>query len=389
MPGINANKWKRSTAAAVLLLPLVFTGCASVDDSRTQLDWGMRDRDSNHVGATYYTVRVRPGDTLSQIAQRYDVSVSDVVRLNDIENRDTIRVGDVIRVPAGSRATRDAVYADAMSRPSASNPYVPAPEPRRGGYPQSSTISVVNLPPPPARADDTTGVRVDQPAKLAPVAVATNTITPSVKPSTSPVQTTTPAKPKPEPYVVASNTDTPAKKHAWYTPSTPAQQPQVQPKPQVQPAAQPKPQPTQVASNDTPSVQVQQSVPGSSRFAWPVSGRIIASYGSTTGGERNDGINIGAQAGEPFRAAASGTVTYAGNQLRGYGNLLLIKHDDGYITAYAHAQSLLVQQGNRVLKGQVIGTVGQTGDVREPQLHFEIRNGVKPVNPLQLLVASR
>jgi murein DD-endopeptidase MepM/ murein hydrolase activator NlpD len=170
--------------------------------------------------------------------------------------------------------------------------------------------------------------------------------------------------------VVASNArsrGTPA----WYTPAQ--SQPSSDDEATVQPQA----------------VQQQQRVPGSGRFVWPVSGRVIAQFGTSANGERNDGINIAAKAGDPIRAAASGVVTYAGNQLRSYGNLLLIKHDDGYVTAYAHAQSLNVQKGDHVLKGQVIGTVGQTGDVTQPQLHFEIRNGVQPVNPMALLVASR
>lgn len=123
-------------------------------------------------------------------------------------------------------------------------------------------------------------------------------------------------------------------------------------------------------------------------FAWPVSGRVIADYGAETNGARNDGINIAAATGTPIRAAAGGTVTYAGNELKGYGNLLLIKHADGYVTAYAHADRLLVARGDFVAKGQVIGYAGQTGDVTSPQLHFEIRHDTAPVNPRSYLAAN-
>ncbi len=124
------------------------------------------------------------------------------------------------------------------------------------------------------------------------------------------------------------------------------------------------------------------------KFRWPVVGRIIASFGSTANGGRNDGINIAARLGAPIRAAASGRVIYAGNELKGYGNLVLIRHDDGYVTAYAHAERIAVDRGMHVLKGQVIGYAGATGDVTRPQLHFEIRRGVHPVDPKPLLVAA-
>ena len=127
---------------------------------------------------------------------------------------------------------------------------------------------------------------------------------------------------------------------------------------------------------------------GNVAFAWPVSGRVIADYGSEANGARNDGINIAAPMNTPIRAAASGTVTYSGNELKGYGNLLLIKHADGYVTAYAHADRLLVARGDFVAKGQVIGYAGQTGDVTSPQLHFEIRHDTQPVNPRAYLVAK-
>jgi len=128
---------------------------------------------------------------------------------------------------------------------------------------------------------------------------------------------------------------------------------------------------------------------GSEKFIWPVQGRIIEGFGHDRHGERNDGINIAAADGTPIRAAASGTVTYTGNELKGYGNLVLIKHSGGYVTAYAHAGSIKVGRGDVVEKGQIIGTTGATGDVDRPQLHFEIRKGVTAVDPEHYLVADR
>jgi len=123
-------------------------------------------------------------------------------------------------------------------------------------------------------------------------------------------------------------------------------------------------------------------------FEWPVEGKIIQAFGTNEGGQRNDGINISADAGTPIHAAANGTVTYASN-LKGYGNLVLIKHHNGYITAYAHAEKLLVSAGDRVDRGDVIGYAGRSGDVGSPQLHFEIRKGTTPVDPRPLMMGTR
>jgi murein DD-endopeptidase MepM/ murein hydrolase activator NlpD len=125
---------------------------------------------------------------------------------------------------------------------------------------------------------------------------------------------------------------------------------------------------------------------GSVAFAWPVNGQVISGFGTARNGTRNDGINIAARLDTPIRAAASGTVSYA-DTLSGYGKLVLIKHSNGYVTAYAHADRLLVAQGDFVVKGQVIGYAGQTGDVTSPQLHFEIRSGTTPVDPQRYLTA--
>jgi murein DD-endopeptidase MepM/ murein hydrolase activator NlpD len=125
--------------------------------------------------------------------------------------------------------------------------------------------------------------------------------------------------------------------------------------------------------------------PNAPSFVWPVSGPVISDFGGPANGERNDGINIAAPMDTPIHAAASGTITYAGNELKDYGNLVLIKHQDGYVTAYAHADRLVVSRGDVVSRGQVIGYAGKSGDVSSPQVHFEIRHDTQPVNPKPLL----
>jgi murein DD-endopeptidase MepM/ murein hydrolase activator NlpD len=124
------------------------------------------------------------------------------------------------------------------------------------------------------------------------------------------------------------------------------------------------------------------------RFPWPVRGRVLASYGSTTAGGRNDGINIGAPRGTPVHAIDGGTVAYAGNEVKGYGNIVLIKHANGWISAYAHLDDMAVKSGDTIAPGQVIARVGDTGGVTEPQLHFELRRGKKPVDPREFLAPA-
>lgn len=122
-------------------------------------------------------------------------------------------------------------------------------------------------------------------------------------------------------------------------------------------------------------------------FLWPVNGRVVSTYGAKAEGLRNDGINIAAAEGSPVQAVENGVVAYAGNELRGFGNLLLIKHANGYVSAYAHNADLLVSRGDKVSKGQSIATVGSTGNVISPQLHFELRKGKKALDPQALLPA--
>jgi murein DD-endopeptidase MepM/ murein hydrolase activator NlpD len=117
------------------------------------------------------------------------------------------------------------------------------------------------------------------------------------------------------------------------------------------------------------------------KFLKPVQGHIISAYGPKSGGLFNDGINIAAPRHAPVRAAENGVVVFAGDGLKGFGNLVLVRHDAGWITAYAHLESAKVLRGQTLQRGQVIGTVGATGNVPSPQLHFELRRGSEPLNP--------
>ncbi len=124
---------------------------------------------------------------------------------------------------------------------------------------------------------------------------------------------------------------------------------------------------------------------GTPQFRWPVRGRVISGFGPMTNGQQNDGINLAVPEGTAVRAAEDGVVAYSGNELKGYGNLVLVRHGNGYVTAYAHASELKVKKGDAVRRGQVIARSGATGTVQAPQLHFEIRKGSVPVDPMQFL----
>jgi len=193
---------------------------------------------------------------------------------------------------------------------------------------------------------------------------------------------------------VKTATATPAQAPAKAAPATkPAPAPTQAANP---PAAAPKKvvsaEPTATARLASPATDMPAAAPEpvstAPTFRWPVRGRVIGSFGSKVNGQTNDGINVSVPEGTSVKVAEDGVVAYAGNELKGYGNLLLIRHDGGYVTAYAHADRLLVTRGDAVKKGQVIGYAGQTGDVSQPQLHFEIRSGTSPVNPRSYLTST-
>lgn len=143
--------------------------------------------------------------------------------------------------------------------------------------------------------------------------------------------------------------------------------------------------PKQKISSDPKKQLPKITARSSSKFSWPVRGNILSSYGAKNNGLFNDGINISASLGTSVKAAENGVVAYAGNEVKGMGNLVIIQHSDGWMTIYAHLDSMSVKRGTRVNVGTVIGRVGKTGKVDKPQLHFEIRKGTKAYNPTQYL----
>jgi murein DD-endopeptidase MepM/ murein hydrolase activator NlpD len=143
------------------------------------------------------------------------------------------------------------------------------------------------------------------------------------------------------------------------------------------------PGPAETASVPSKPVAAEPAQRNAMTFRWPVKGRVIQNFGQNT-----DGINISVPEGTEVKAAENGVVAYAGNELKGYGNLVLIRHADGFVTAYAHAKDLTVKRGDPVKRGQIIATAGQTGNVTSPQLLFELRKGATPVDPRRYLATN-
>ncbi|HBM90742.1 MAG TPA: hypothetical protein DD400_02540 [Rhodospirillaceae bacterium] len=166
----------------------------------------------------------------------------------------------------------------------------------------------------------------------------------------------------------------------------PAVEPKAKPRPKLfrAPRASSKPVAKAVKVTKAP-VKIKKKLPppqpGVLAFSWPVRGTIISAFGPKGKGRDNDGINIAAPKGAPVKAASAGTVVYADNKMKGFGNLVLVRHKGGWVTAYAHLERVVVMRDKKIAKGAMIGTVGTTGGVASPQLHFEARRDGKPVDP--------
>lgn len=314
-------------AAPVKSVEAAPSGNVSRPRANAQRSAAISDNAFVHASA----VKVGPGDTVYALSRRHKVPVQAIIRANKLEPPYLLNVGQRIELPRGRQHTvapGDTLYSIAQRYDAVMYELA-----RLNGVEAPYTVKIGEvLVIPEKDADDE-----PQPKAAAPATAAA-----------------TPA-PKPE-------------------------------KPPRQMARTPERERTGGKVNVVPPVKPPAPVPPPAArtgkgFVWPVRGPLMSNFGTKTGGLRNDGINIIAPEGTPVVAAENGVVAYAGNEIRGFGNLLLIKHADGYVTAYAHNRDLLVKRGQRVRRGQKIATVGQTGSVNRPQLHFEIRKGRRPKNP--------
>lgn len=324
------------------------------------------------------SVVVQPGETVYRIATRNGISVNSLMSANGISDPSRVRAGQRLVLPgrgapvqaaSTARTTQPATAQQSVRYTVAANDTLYSIGRRHGVSPDriASANSIVN-----------NNIRVGQSLVIPgatrmverPAASATAPVQTAAVGNTAPVTRTAPPANKPVEYQPPRRANT----QIAPRPAQPQAEQQVAALPAQTPAAQ-------AAPKATPSAE------STSRFRWPAKGRVIEEFGQKAGGARNDGIKIALPSGTPIRAAEAGVVAYAGDELKGYGNLVLIRHSDDWVTAYAHANSLSVKRGDRVTRGQVIGEVGQTGAVSAPQLHFEVRKGSQPVDPMRHLAS--
>lgn len=323
-------------------------------------------------------VIVEPGDTLYQISRRYGVTVAALRRANGLTSN-TIRPGQRLALPGSGGADR---Y-DAAPQ-SAPAPRYRAPDRRPVAAPEGGSYVV-------RRGDSLyaisrrTGVSVAELKRLNGI-TNVRALRPGMRLTLGDDRWQEPAT------RVASRTSPRARSQiraksirtmpitrdraSERAPVGGAYQPRIlNQRPETPIATKPR------QTTRAPAADVRQ------KFRWPARGRVIASFNHTGRGVKNDGINIALPLGTNIEAAAGGVVAYAGSELKGYGNLVLVRHDNGWVSAYAHASEILVKRGDRITRGQVIAKAGRSGGVTQPQLHFELRKGAKPVDPMPHLAS--
>jgi murein DD-endopeptidase MepM/ murein hydrolase activator NlpD len=314
-------------------------------------------------------VTVGPGETVDTLAHRYGVPVSAIVQANNLPGPAAVRPGQRLVIPRYEAPTTTG----SVNAPRAAA--APAPQPTASGnhvHVVAPGETLMKL----SRQYNKSLSEIAKANNIAPhtmVKVGDRIVIPGVRApqqaltAQKPAAAAAPHKPQPAPKVAAVQTtpsSAPASNQAGGSArmATPA-------------AEQPEPEKAKVDSTAA-------AMPA---FRWPVRGRVIAGFGPKTTGQQNDGINVAVPEGTPIKAAEDGVVAYAGNELKSYGNLVLVRHANGYVTAYAHASEILVKRDEPVKRGQVIAKAGQTGNVASPQVHFEIRKGSTPVDPMPFL----
>ena len=303
------------------------------------------------------TIIVGTSDTLDVIGRRYNVTPAAILAANGYKGPRALSPGQQLVIP---RPTATAAVAVAPAAPAAPRPVA--------AVPAAPTVHFVN------RGETLMGIAHQNHVSVAEIAKANNIDAAApLKLGAKlaiPGKATQPATAAPVPAVATAPVAT--AKIAAAGPQQSARLAQAAPTAEENEAAE-------------APVKASEATGALPTFRWPVRGKVITSYGAKTNGKSNDGINLAVPEGTPIKAAEDGVVAYSGNELKGYGNLVLVRHSNGYVTAYAHASELLVKRGDSIKRGQVIAKSGQTGEVGSPQLHFEIRKGSSPVDPLQFL----
>ncbi len=300
-------------------------------------------------------VTVNPGDTLYSISRNHNVAVGDLIAINNLQPPYPIQAGQRLLLP-GSAGAQQASYSPTQTQSGSSQAQASSHTVQSGetlfsisrtyGH-RAETVAAYNDITDPSR------VRVGQVLRIPPAGWS---------------GTTTQA-------AATQQQSTTTDDSLNITPTTARADDPVQEEQEVAVAAPPAADDNEVIEQDIPERT-------SSRFRWPVRGRVISEFGEKPDGSRNDGINLAVPSGTSVKAAENGVVAYAGNELEGYGSLVLVRHADNWVTAYAHNSELFVRRGDVVNRGQIIAKAGDSGNVTSPQLHFEIRRGAQAVDPM-------
>jgi murein DD-endopeptidase MepM/ murein hydrolase activator NlpD len=269
--------------------------------------------------------KVRPRDNMNTVSRLFGVAPSEIAKMNNLHQPYKLKVGQVLRLPSITEKTEPEVFATANAIPTTSlDSVIPAPV-------QVEVLPSPNSPHPVPANLPRIGSGVDKPAQPSP-----------------------PGRGQGE------------GQNILQLPRGYGEEP-------IQMASA-KPAPKSPVTAKLPKRS-------SNKFLQPVKGKLLSSYGPKDNGSFNDGINIAAARDLPVKAAENGVVVYADNELKGSGNLVLIRHADRWMTAYAHLGDIKVKRGAVVKRGDTIGTVGSSGSVDKPQLHFEVRRGTEAINP--------
>lgn len=360
-------------------------------------------------------IEVRPGDTLYGLSRRHGVSVNELMRVNGLTSS-SLQPGQRLTVPSGVQPSAPQYDAPRVATAQPSHPAADAPADWTGSYTvqpgdslyaiaRQNGISLTDLERYNGIADSRRvmpGTVLRLPEDRAEASTQVAEAPPAYQPSPSasevpPARTTIETRPvkteEHRPMAMSERQRVGEARNPTGTVRLGDQRPSTAQQPQILNGAKSADadKPQQVARVETPgsasdavspsAAQSSGSVAGSSKLRWPVVGKVVGRFGPRPDGTHNDGVNLAAPMGTDVHAAESGVVAYAGDELKGYGNLVLVRHDNGWVTAYAHADEILVKRGDRISRGQVIAKVGRTGQVDQPQLHFELRQGQKPVDP--------
>jgi murein DD-endopeptidase MepM/ murein hydrolase activator NlpD len=316
---------------------------------------------------------VKSGDTLTAIARKFDMTVSELAEVNNLDPVKPLRLGAKIKGPTTTQKAYSVQTGDTLGEIA-----------KRFNVSVKALAAENNL---RATASLKKGQKIALPDGFrdkGPIRTTTTSVAAS-RPANSPANTyarvdsgaaAAPTPSSPVPYTSGAGAGAGATR------------------PRAPVAAQPITPPTNtrpIIETAAAPTEAEIIASGKGKFAWPLRGEIISTFGVKGTGQRNDGLNIRAPQGTPVLSSADGEIAYAGNQVPTFGNLVLVKHADGWVTAYAHLSSTGVKMRQQVKQGEQLGTVGATGGVNEPQLHFEMRyaptakDKAKPVDPALVL----